>query len=143
MLTYCVCSYSYSFIGSEVVEKAVHFLSTIFSHESITNHSILPSTSFVFVQSTPEPYCVCKNLIIVDRDLLIGERVSSNNPRLFIGFCTYLRIPSYDMYVSGLSILWYSGSSSFVVRFMDLYWNSIISCNAFYTICRRMTRMLM
>ena len=79
MLTYCVCSYSYSFVGSEVVEKAVHFLSTIFSHESITNHSILPSTSFVFVHQPPEPYCVCKNLIIVDRDLLIGERVSSNN----------------------------------------------------------------
>ena len=75
MLSYCVCHHSHSFVGSGVVEKAVHFLSTVFSHESITTHAILPSTSFVFVHQPPEPYCVCKNLVIVDRDLLIGERV--------------------------------------------------------------------
>lgn len=75
MLPYCVDGQSISRAGSSVVEKASHFLSTVFSYESIAAHAILPSTTLVFVKEPPEPYCVCKNLLLIDRDLLIGEHV--------------------------------------------------------------------
>lgn len=75
MLSYCVDRRWNSLSGSAVVEKASHFLSTVFSYESIAAHAILPSTTLVFVKEPPEPYCVCKNLLLIDRDLLIGEHV--------------------------------------------------------------------
>ena len=65
MIAYC----------AEVVKKAVTYLSTIFSHECVEKVKLLKSTSFVFVNEPPEPYSITKNLVILDRDLLIGEKV--------------------------------------------------------------------
>ena len=65
MIDYCV----------EVVRKAVTYLGTVFSHECVERVKLLKSTSFVFVNEPPEPYSVTKNLVILDRDLLIGEKV--------------------------------------------------------------------
>lgn len=65
MLDYC----------AGVVQKANRYLETVFPHESVEEHKLLKSTSFVFVNEPPEPYCVMKNLVLIDRDLLIGERV--------------------------------------------------------------------
>ena len=65
MVDYCV----------EVVKKAATYLGTVFSHECVERVKLLKSTSFVFVNEPPEPYSVTKNLVILDRDLLIGEKV--------------------------------------------------------------------
>ena len=65
MIDYCV----------EVIKKAVTYLSTVFSHECVEHVKLLKSTSFVFVNEPPESYCITKNLVILDRDLLIGEKV--------------------------------------------------------------------
>ena len=55
-----------------MVDKAVHFLDGFFTNDRISRCPILPSVAVVCVKDAPEPYCVCHNLILLNRDELVG-----------------------------------------------------------------------
>ena len=115
------------------MEKASHFLSTVFSYESIAAHAILPSTTLVFVKEPPEPYCVCKNLLLIDRDLLIGEHVCENGD-CHIGLRAHHRVPPHDLSLSRVPVLRSARRAAVLVGFLDLHRRAVLPRHALHPI---------
>lgn len=90
-------------VAMNVVEKATHYLDSVFTTE-LTNHSsLLSQVTIVAVVDPPEPYCVCHNMIIIDRNELIGEKDYSRTCEFYHMICFCLAYQYYGILIQPLA----------------------------------------
>ena len=86
-----------------MVDKAVHFLDGFFTNDRISRCPILPSVAVVCVKAAPEPYCVCHNLILLNRDELVGEKDFAHHAQFYHMICLCLVFQYYGVIIQPLS----------------------------------------
>lgn len=92
-----------SSIASTVVEKAVHFLNAFFTSDKVHSRTNLPSVVVACVNDAPEPYCVLHNLILLNRNELIGEKDYAHHAEFYHMICMCLAYQFYGVLVQPLS----------------------------------------
>ena len=93
----------YLFIALTVAEKAIHYLDSVFSSEFTNHSSILSTVTIAAVVEPPEPYCVCNDLILIDRNELIGEKDFSHINEFYHMICFCLAYQYYGILIQPLA----------------------------------------
>lgn len=102
-LTYSIHLSILLYVAMNVVEKATHYLDSVFTTE-LTNHSsLLSRITIAAVVDPPEPYCVCNNMIIIDRNELVGEKDYSRTCEFYHMICFCLAYQYYGILIQPLA----------------------------------------
>ena len=86
-----------------VVEKAINYLHTVFTQQLTEHPSLIHNITVVAVNEPPEPYCVSRGIIFVDRDQLIGEKDFAHTSEFYHMICFCLAFQYYGVLIQPLA----------------------------------------